>query len=127
VDRYLRALDAYVTTAPPSLNRKIRVFVASDNATILKDLEARVKGAPYEIFSIAGNHGPTGYSQAAFKAKSFDDKFNDMMIFLTELYLLQKCPMLICTLSSNVGKFLLLTADSVRNFRSMDLPELVPL
>jgi hypothetical protein len=125
VDRYLRALDAFVATAPAG--RKVRVFVASDNATALKELQARTSGAPYEIYSIAGDHGVNGHVQATFATKPFDDKFNDMMIFLTELYLLQRCPMLVCTLSSNVGKFLLLTAESVRNFRSLDLPELVPL
>jgi hypothetical protein len=125
VDRYLRAVEAFVATAPPG--RKVRVFVASDNGAMLKEFEARTRGATYEVFNIAGSQTETGFDAAVFAAKPFDDKFNDAMVFFTELYLLQKCPMLVCSLSSNVGKFLLLTAASARNFKSLDLPELVPL
>ncbi len=121
VERYLRAVDTFVATAPPG--RKVRVFVASDSAAAMKEIESRTKSAPYEVYSIAGGT----YNAAEFAAKPFDDKFNDAMVFFTDLYLLQRCPMLVCTLSSNVGKFLLLTADSARHFKSLDLQDLVPL
>lgn len=124
VDRYIRAVETFAATAPPG--RKVRVFVASDNAAMLKEFESRMTDSPHEVYNIAGA-AAEGFSATAWGAKSFDDKFNDAMVFFTELYLLQRCPMLVCALSSNVGKFLLLTAASARNFKSVDLPELVPL
>jgi hypothetical protein len=124
LERYLRALEQYAA----SQNLKtMRVFVACDNATVLKDLQARTKGSPYEFVTLGGDHPVGGHFQKDFNAKPFDDKYNDAMTFFTELYVLQKCPAIFCTLSSNVGRFLYLTANSIRNFRSLDLADFVPL
>lgn len=125
LDRYLRALDQIARARNA---KTLRVFVACDNSTILKDLQARAKGSPYEFVSLGGEDRPAGgHIQLEFNAKPFDEKFNNAMTFFTELYVLQKCPAILATFSSNVGKFLYLTADSVRNFRSMDLADFVPL
>ncbi len=125
LDRYLRAVDQI---ARAQNAKSLRIFVACDNSTILKDLQARARGSPYEFVSLGGEERPAGgHVQMAFNAQPFDDKFNDAMAFFTELYVLQKCPAILTTFSSNVGKFLYLTADSVRNFKSMDLADFAAL
>lgn len=124
LDRYLRAIDQHAAGARA---KSLNVFIACDNSTILKEFQARTKGSPHNFVVIGGDHPAGGHIQSVFNAKSFDDKFNDAMVFFTELYILQKCPAIVCTLSSSVGKFLYLTAASVRAFKSLDLADFVPL
>lgn len=125
LDRYIRAIEEIPVPIVRGVPKPLQVLVMADNATILDQLKKRVKG-PYQFYSLASTHASGGHRQEEFNARSVDDKFNEMMIFLLELYLAQRCPAVICTLSSNVGRFLWLTG-SARVFKSLDVADFVPL
>jgi hypothetical protein len=120
LDRYLRAIDDHLQN---SKLKSLRIFIMSDNSAVLTQLKARLKG-PFQVYSI--ERTATGHVQSAFNAKPFDEKFNEYMKFLTELTIMQKIPVLHCTLSSNVGKFLYLTGN-YRSLRSLDVTDFVPI
>ena len=120
LDRYLRAIDDHLQN---SKLKSLKIFVMSDNSAVLAQLKARLKG-PFQVYSI--ERTATGHVQAVFNAKPFDEKFNEYMKFLTELTIMQKIPVLHCTLSSNVGKFLYLTGN-YRSLRSLDIADFVPI
>jgi hypothetical protein len=120
LDRYLRAIDDYLFN---SKLKSLKIFVMSDNSAVLAQLKARLKG-PFQVYSI--ERTATGHVQAQFNAKPFDEKFNEYMKFLTELTIMQKIPVIHCTLSSNVGKFIWLTGN-YRSLRSMDISDFVPI
>lgn len=124
VGRYLRAVDDMVRARNL---KKARIFVACDNPDVMAELEARTKDGPHEFVSFGGSGVSGGHFQKAFNAKTREEKYSEAMTFFVELYLLQRAPAIVCTLSSNVGKFLFLTAETVRNFKSLDLADLVPL
>jgi hypothetical protein len=125
LERYIRAIEEVQPPAVRGIVKPLQVLVMADNATVLEQLKKRVKGA-YQFYSLASTHASGGHRQEEFNARSTDDKFSEMMIFLLELYLAQRCPAVICTLSSNVGRFLWLTG-SARVFKSLDVTDFVPL
>lgn len=128
LDRYIRAIEeAAAAAADPRVRapKPFRVFVMTDNTAVLDQLKKRVKG-PYEFYSLSSKHAAGGHRQEEFNARTVDEKFNEMMVFLMELYIAQRCPAIIGTLTSNVGRFLWLTATA-RTFRSLDRTDFVPL
>ena len=122
IDRYVREIEAYLAS---SGLKSLRIFVMSDNSEMLEQLKKRAKG-PFNFYTIESKHAAGGHTQSEFNARPFDEKFNEYMVFLTELYIMQRIPALIVTLSSNVGKFLYLTAK-YRTFKSLDVVNFVPL
>jgi len=120
LDRYLRAIDDYLFT---SKMKSLKIFVMSDNSAILAQLKVRLKG-PFQVYSI--ERTATGHVQSVFNAKPFDEKFNEYMTFLTELTIMQRIPVVHCSLSSNVGKFLYLTGN-YRSLRSIDMTDFIPI
>lgn len=122
LDRYVRAIEEFQATARL---KTVRVFVMADNPAALEQLKRRVKG-PFQFYSLASTHPTGGHRQEEFNARPVEDKFNEMMVFLLELFLAQRCPAIVATLTSNVGRFLWLTAPT-RSFRSLDVADFVPL
>lgn len=122
IDRYVREIESYLAS---SGLKSLRIFVMSDNSEMLEQLKKRAKG-PFNFYTIESKHAVGGHTQSEFNARPFDEKFNEFMVFLTELYIMQRIPGLIVTLSSNVGKFLYLTAK-YRSLKSLDLANFLPL
>lgn len=122
IDRYVREIEAYLAS---SGLKSLRIFVMSDNSEMLEQLKKRARG-PFNFYTIESKHAVGGHTQSEFNARPFDEKFSEFMVFLTELYIMQRIPALVVTLTSNVGKFLYLTARP-RFFKSLDVTNFVPL
>ena len=102
------------------------IFVMTDNFSLFLKLK-ELADSSWSLFTL---DSPTqvGHIQESFNTyltkKEKQYEFNK---FLTELLIMQNCPMHICTLSSNVGRFLYLTVESLEYFKSLDVPNFSPI
>ena len=100
----------------------INIYLMTDNISIIDKL--REKSEPNWIFHAMEPPIPftEGHDQRAFNSNMNKDKILALYHFLAEIYILQRCPNIICTYSSNIGRFLHLTREPNTTIKSVDLP-----
>ncbi len=108
----------------PSL-KPLTVFVFSDEAALVKQFRDKADKS-WLIYTLPQITERTGYYHADFLRLPRKTKQEMLLQFLSELKIAQVTPALVCTLGSNVGKFLYLTAASVSQFKSIDTPYFTP-
>jgi len=113
VDEYVRAakkvLSATTTTSPS-------IFVMSDSSTAIEQFKKKAE-ANWKVYSLepipprTDSRNPVRARLAAYHQS------------MTELLVMQSIPDIICTLSSDVGKFLYLTVEYANRVVSLDEPK----
>jgi len=106
--------------------KTLEIFVMTDNFSLFQKLK-ELADSSWSLFTL---DSPTqiGHVQENFNTyltrKEKQYEFNK---FLTELLIMQNCPKIICTLSSNVGRYLYLNVESLEFFKSIDVPTFAPI
>jgi hypothetical protein len=120
---YVEAIRSFQSKiAKPTIN----IFVMTDNYEMLERLKAI--DISWSIATLPSNaFYAKGHVQGDFNLLPRKTKEDMYYSFLTELSIMKKIPYIICTFSSNIGRFLYLTCDFVDNIKSLDLPVYTPL
>lgn len=108
VDTYIEALRDFQKKAKKNT---LDVFLMTDSSQSLEEFK-RKKEPSWNIFTLRYPTDRMGHTQRDFNALPTRQRMNAYIDFVTELYVMQQIPYIVCTLSSNVGRFLVLTADS---------------
>jgi len=97
------------------------VYVMTDSSLVLPKLEALTNN--YTFYSLPSPiESEQGHDQTEFNKRSVNDKMALYYHFLTELHIMQRCPYIICTYSSNIGRFLYMTREPGVKIKSLDIP-----
>jgi hypothetical protein len=99
------------------------VFVMTDNLELLEALKQKVNEGIH-IYSLNQDKEipcASGHNQGVFNLLPHTVKLNAYIQFMTELYLMQQIPNIICTFSSNIGRYLYITSPTTTNFKSLDM------
>ena len=67
-----------------------------------------------------------GQVQREFNAANSRTRMNAYMNFIAELVSIQRAEHIVCSFSSNVGRFLYLTAEDYTSVASVDIPKFIP-
>ena len=100
----------------------VNIYLMTDNTSIIDKLKEISE--PNWIFHAMEPPIPftEGHDQRIFNSKLNADKIMALYHFLAEIYILQRCPNIICTYSSNIGRFLHLTREPNTAIKSVDVP-----
>lgn len=122
IDSYIDAVIKYGKDVPKN------IFIMSDTFQNIEEFKKKVleRGLCWHI-----THSPAGtlqeHVQADFNKQSFEVKQKAFLQFLAEIEIVKSCPVILCTMSSNVGRWLYMTADSIQNFHSLDVEKFSPI
>ncbi len=122
VDSYIDAVVQKAKDIPKN------IFIMSDTYQIIEEFKQRVfeRGYSWNVL-----HSPAGnlkeHIQAEFNKQSFEVKQKAFLQFLAELEIIKRCQVIICTMSSNIGRWLYLNADSIQDFHSLDMDKFSPI
>jgi hypothetical protein len=119
---------AEITNYKAKINKHVlNVFVMTDNITLLNLLKSSVD-ASINIYSVEFKSPCiNGHLQGEFNLHPRDVKEEAYIQILAELTIMQRIPALLCTLSSNIGRFLYITCITTANFKSLDIPRYAPV
>jgi len=120
IEQYLRAVKAYQTKTG---KKKLDVFVMSDSSLKLDEF-IKKKDAAWTVHTLVTPSSMQGHVQRDFNASSPGTRMNAYLNFVAELFLMQQIGHVVCTFSSNVGRFLYLTSDN--EVVSVDDPKFFP-
>lgn len=121
VDTYIQSVKAF---QKKTAKDKLVVFVMTDSANSLEEFK-RKKDPSWTIVTVRSPTDVNGHVQRDFNASTRTFRMNAYLEFVAELYLMQQVPYVVCTFSSNVGRFLFLTADGV--VVSVDEPKFIDM
>jgi hypothetical protein len=115
-------IDAIQAFQKQSAKLKLNIFLMTDNYEMFEQLKA--KGDKSWSFTTlpSAKFYAKGHIQGDFNLLPRKTKEDMYYNFLTELTIMKKIPSIICTFSSNVGRFLYLTCDSADKIKSLDTP-----
>ena len=115
---YISAIKAMASNKTEVVN----IYLMTDNMSIIDKLKEISE--PNWIFHMMEPPIPftEGHDQRTFNSKLNQDKILALYHFLAEIYILQRCPNIICTYSSNIGRFLHLTREPKTTIKSVDVP-----
>ena len=104
-----------------------RVFVMTDNPGLRETLKGLLEPS-VEVFSLEYKSPcATAHDQVTFNLAPKAAKQEAFIQFMTELNIMQEIPRIVCTLSSNVGRYLYVTAKDVGGLKSLDVPAYAPV
>lgn len=95
--------------------KKISIYLMTDSATVIAQFKKKADPT-WVIVSIPSPiTNQDGHFQNQFNSYPIGMKMEAYIHFLTEIQILQTCPTVLCTFSSNIGRFLYLTGQDVRS------------
>jgi len=98
--------------------KKLSIYLMTDSATVI----AQFKKKADPTWSIVSIPSPItnqdGHFQTQFNSYPIAMKMDAYIHFLAEIQILQSCPTVLCTFSSNIGRFIYLTGGT--DVRSLD-------
>lgn len=124
LEKYIEAIKIYEETKTEK--EKINIYIMTDNINVIKKLQEKEKekeNSKWKLYFIESPIKYTnsmGHIQKEFNNSSESDKMKAYIHFLTELSILQECPMILCTFSSNIGRYLYLTQKDGGKIESLD-------
>ena len=126
LQKYIDAL--YNMSSGLQLNSEgLNLYCMTDTPWVLEHLQ---KGFPqFRVYALPSPHRfQEGHSQPLFNKLSVSVKQDLFYHFLAELYILQNTPSVLCTFSSNIGRYLYCTSKFPEGIKSLDIPnfELIP-
>jgi len=97
------------------------VYVMTDSSLVVPKLKALTN--QYVFHSLPSSiESEKGHDQAEFNQRPVNDKMASYYHFLAEVHIMQRCPYIICTYSSNIGRFLYMTRETGVKIKSLDVP-----
>lgn len=97
------------------------IYVMTDSSSVVPRLKALTDS--FTFYSLPPPiESATGHDQKEFNKRSVNDKMASYYHFLTELHIMQRCPFILCTFSSNIGRFLYMTREPGVKIKSIDIP-----
>jgi hypothetical protein len=123
VDTYINAARKYQRDSGKTT---LTIFVMTDSSQRLEEFK-RKKDASWTIVTIRYPPDLIGHTQRDFNAATSQKRMTGYLEFIRELVVMQSAPHIICTFSSNIGRFLYLTADDTTTVVSVDMPVFTPI
>jgi hypothetical protein len=116
LDNYIRAIKDLGLE-----KSNINIYLMTDNECVLDKMNEMAE--PTWKFHMLPSpiSFKDGHDQKTFNSNVDSAKISAFHHFITELYILQKCPNIICTYSSNIGRFLYITRNENTFIRSLDI------
>jgi hypothetical protein len=97
------------------------IYVMTDSSLVVPRLKTLTDS--FTFYSLPPPiKSATGHDQKEFNKRSVNDKMASYYHFLTELHIMQRCPFILCTFSSNIGRFLYMTREPGVKIKSIDKP-----
>ena len=115
-------LEPYIAAVNRIVNKKsnINVFLMTDNTSVV----SRIQQPGWTVYTLPQVFlHSTGHDQLTFNRMAVGNKIDAYYHFLAELYTMQRCQQIVCTYSSNIGRFLYLTREPTVQIHSVDIPE----
>lgn len=123
VEAYINAIRKY---QKDSNKTTLTIFVMTDSSQRLEKLKEK-KDSSWKIVTLGYPENVNGHVQRDFNAAPLQRRMRAYIEFMSELFYMQTLPHIICTYSSNIGRFLYLTADDSTSLVSMDMPVFSPI
>ena len=102
------------------------VFVMTDNIRLLTDLKEKINEGIHLYSLDSQSPCQEGHDQSVFNLSTDTVKMNAFIQFMTEIFYMQQIPKIICTFSSNIGRYLYLT-NPTATFKSLDMKLFIPM
>ena len=117
IDKYLAATKKYQTD---SNLEELHIFMMTDTIP-LRDAFLKKADPSWKVYYLPTPlPQPEGHNQLAFNASPRRMKIAAYNYFMAELIVMQSIPDILCTLSSNVGRFLYYTVEHNDGIMSLD-------
>ena len=98
---------------------KIYIYLMTDSTDVIKKFKEAAHSS-WSVYTLAlPIIGSNGHIQKDFNAQPVVVKMDAFIHFLAELKIAQTCPYVVCTFSSNIGRFIKYTGDYVE-IKSLD-------
>ena len=116
LDVYIKEVDTYQKATKKD---KLSIYLMTDSEGVIATFKNRadpswsIKYLPSPIKNV------DGHNQQVFNSQSTENKMAAYIHFLAELQVLQQCPTVFCTFSSNIGRLVYLTGGD--DVRSLDI------
>lgn len=115
LDVYIKAVEAYQKDTG---KEKLSIYLMTDSEEVITSFKKRANPSWSISFLPSPIKNLDGHDQRGFNSHSIQEKMDAYIHFLAELQILQKCPTVFCTFSSNIGRFVYLTGGE--DVRSLD-------
>jgi hypothetical protein len=102
------------------------VFVMTDTLNLREELKAILE-PNIGVYGLDFKSPCSTHVQGEFNLAPKAVREEAYVQFMTELNIMQEIPRIVCTLSSNVGRYLYVTAKDVSGFKSLDGPVYTPV
>jgi hypothetical protein len=102
------------------------VFVMTDTPG-LRDTLKSILEPKIQVYGLEFKSPCSTHIQGEFNLAARGVKEAAYVQFMTELNIMQEIPAIVCTLSSNVGRYLYVTRKSVSGLKSLDVPVYTPV
>ena len=117
VDEYIRVAKKYQTD---SKKDKLSIFLMSDSIVAISEFKKKAP-ASWSVYTLPPSlTSPDGHLQSQFNRSPAPARMNAYRTFMAELLIMQSISSIICTFSSNVGRFLYMTVESPEKMISID-------
>ena len=117
IERYVAAAKKY--QADSALD-ELHIFIMTDTVKMRSDFIAKADPSWRVYYLPTPLPQPEGHVQSAFNASPRRIKTVAYNYFIAELVIMQSIPDILCTLSSNVGRFLYYTVEHQDGIMSLD-------
>lgn len=100
----------------------INVYIMTDNPNIIDAIKQKIDPT-ISIFNLQSEHlFSGGHNQREYNMLNSNIKYSLFVHFMTELTILQAASSILCTFSSNIGRFLYMTCKNPHMVKSLDIP-----
>jgi len=121
IERYIAALKLFQKTSGLD---EMSIFVMTDSYSLFESL--RLGADPSWTLYTIDSRDQTGYNHDEFRQLTLRNRQASYIKFLSELLIMRNINTVICTLSSNVGKWLYVNVKDNATFKSLDITTYVP-
>jgi len=112
LDYYLKQVSDFQIA---SGKKKLSIYLMTDSAAVIASFKKKADPSWSIVSILSPITNQDGHFQNQFNSYPIVMKMDAYIHFLTELQILQKCPTVFCTFSSNIGRYLYLTGQDVRS------------
>ena len=121
IERYIAALKLFQKTSGLD---EMSIFVMTDSYSLFESL--RLGADPSWTLYTLDSRDQTGYNNAEFRQLPLKNRQASYIKFLSELLIMRGINTVICTLSSNVGRWLYVNIKDDAVFKSLDVTTYTP-
>jgi hypothetical protein len=121
IERYIAALKLFQKTSGLD---EMSIFVMTDSYSLFESL--RIGADPSWTLYTIDSRDQTGYNHDEFRQLPLRNRQASYIKFLSELLIMRNINTVICTLSSNVGKWLYVNVKDDTTFKSLDITTYTP-